>query len=218
MSPTLTETSRAWWLVGNDAHVYDPALFLSLPVAHTGWDFNRPLVLPEAITASKPAWTLWVEATHSPAPPDAAALISELRDRTDLTWEECARLFGVSRRTAHYWAKGANAMTAAHQRRLSQILEIVRDFDASATQMQAALRSSVGGRSIIEIIAMGASPALIRDHLASQLGSGRTRRAEPWQPLELLPEQPRDPRHVPARSLLRSDAAPVFDPEDPTSR
>jgi len=142
MSPTLTETSRARWLVGDDAHVYGPALFLSLPVAHTGWDFNRPLVLPEAITASKPAWTLWVEATHWPAPPDAAALISELRDRTDLTWEECARLFGVSRRTAHYWAKGANAMTAAHQRRLSQILEIVRDFDASAKQMQAALRSS----------------------------------------------------------------------------
>lgn len=218
MSPVLTDAGTASSSVGlvrDDAPTSQAQAFLLLPGAPTGSDYSRPQVLPETVTTSHPARMLPHQETHIP---EAAEIIGELRERTDLTWDETARLFGVSRRAALYWASGANAMTAARQRRLNQIVEIIGDFEVPPTQMQAALRKSVQGRSIIEIIAMGAPPELIRAHLASHLGPGRRRQTEPWQPRTLLPEHPHNPRRVSARSRLLAGAGPVFDPEDPTAR
>ena len=46
--------------------------------------------------------------------------VRRLKDRSGLTWEQLARLVGVSRRTLHAWDVGAT-MSAAHRYRLEQL-------------------------------------------------------------------------------------------------
>ena len=54
--------------------------------------------------------------------------IAELRRTSGLTWEQIGRLFGVSRRSVHFWASG-KPMNADDERRLLQVLDIVRRAD-----------------------------------------------------------------------------------------
>lgn len=54
--------------------------------------------------------------------------VSELRRLSGLTWEHLSQLFEVSRRSIHFWASG-KPMTAAHTRRLMEVLAVVRDAD-----------------------------------------------------------------------------------------
>lgn len=218
MSPLLTEPGTASSAPSpppRETRAPSPRALLALPGGLTGSGYDEPVVLAEAVTAAHLARSLPADPAPGAEALEPAETIGELRELTELTWDETARLFGVSRRTVHYWASGHTAMTAARQRRLNQVIEVITNFGAAPTRMQAALRSSVDGRSIIEIIAMGAPPGLIRAHLASRLGPGRRRRTAPVPPLELLPEQPRDHRRVSARSRLVPGAAPVFDPEEP---
>lgn len=50
-----------------------------------------------------------------------AERIVELKERTGLTWEQVAELFGVSKRAVMMWRSG-NRMNAANEQRLSQFL------------------------------------------------------------------------------------------------
>ena len=75
-------------------------------------------------TVSAPLITPFVaveigSATPSPSPvsPETASRVRRLKTASDLTWEQLARLMGVSRRTLHSWDVGA-PMTAAHRERL----------------------------------------------------------------------------------------------------
>ena len=54
-------------------------------------------------------------------------LLSELRTDTSFTWEQLAKLFGVSRRTVHLWAAGGN-LSAQNEERLSALVREVRDI------------------------------------------------------------------------------------------
>lgn len=54
--------------------------------------------------------------------------IAELRRTSGLTWDQIGQLFGVSRRSVHFWASG-KPMNAANERRLRQVLGIVRQAD-----------------------------------------------------------------------------------------
>ena len=54
----------------------------------------------------------------------AADQLSKLREASGLTWEQLARLFGVSRRSVHHWASGDN-MNAHHQELLAKVTAIV---------------------------------------------------------------------------------------------
>jgi DNA-binding transcriptional regulator YiaG len=53
-----------------------------------------------------------------------ADLIRELHTRSGLTWEQIARLLGISRRAAHQWAAGAR-ITSRHHELLSSAVALV---------------------------------------------------------------------------------------------
>lgn len=59
---------------------------------------------------------------------ETAAAVAELRRRSGLTWDQLAQLFGVSRRSVHFWASG-KALSADNERDLFHVLDIVRSAD-----------------------------------------------------------------------------------------
>jgi DNA-binding transcriptional regulator YiaG len=64
----------------------------------------------------------------SPERRDSGSRIRELHDRSGLSWQQIARLFGVSRRAVHLWASG-NRMTHHHANLLQKHLAVVSDHD-----------------------------------------------------------------------------------------
>ena len=64
-------------------------------------------------------------------PPDAwrtAELVRDLWERSGLTWDQLARLFGVSRRAVHAWATGARP-NAYHQELLTELTQLIAGID-----------------------------------------------------------------------------------------
>jgi DNA-binding transcriptional regulator YiaG len=57
-----------------------------------------------------------------------AELVRDLWERSGLTWDQLARLFGVSRRAVHAWATGARP-NAYHQELLSELTQIVTTIE-----------------------------------------------------------------------------------------
>jgi len=69
----------------------------------------------------------------------AGAAIGELRRLSGLTWEQLARMLGVSRRSLHFWASG-KPMTPSHEERLHRVLSLLKRGDrGSAGANRAAL-------------------------------------------------------------------------------
>lgn len=58
-----------------------------------------------------------------------AAQIAELKDITGLTWDQVSRMFGVDRRSVHYWAQGAT-MNAANTENLGLVLAQMRQISS----------------------------------------------------------------------------------------
>lgn len=57
-----------------------------------------------------------------------AELVRDLWERSGLTWDQLARLFGVSRRAMHAWATGARP-NAYHQELLTELTQLVARID-----------------------------------------------------------------------------------------
>lgn len=53
-----------------------------------------------------------------------AATLKDVRERTGLTWDQIARLFGVSRRAVHLWAAGGR-MTATNEETLVGLADVL---------------------------------------------------------------------------------------------
>jgi len=104
------------------------------------------------------------------AQPEASqvAAIQELRRRSGLTWEELAGLFGVSRRSVHFWASG-KPMNSSHQEVLNGLLHVIRFIDRGAgTATRTALTSMlIDGASPLDLLAEGR-----RREVMSWLGEG----------------------------------------------
>lgn len=58
----------------------------------------------------------------------AGAAIMELRRLTGMTWDQLARLFGVARRTVHFWASG-KMLNAGNEEKLHRVLATIRRID-----------------------------------------------------------------------------------------
>jgi hypothetical protein len=56
-----------------------------------------------------------------------------LWERSGLTWDQLARLFGVSRRAVHSWATGSR-LNASHQELLTQLTQLVNTLDSGDPQ------------------------------------------------------------------------------------
>ena len=67
------------------------------------------------------------------------AAINEVRRRSGLSWGQLARIFGVARRSIHFWVSG-KPIDAAAEERLGKLLAIIRKIDrGSADETRMAL-------------------------------------------------------------------------------
>lgn len=117
--------------------------------------------------------------------------IGELRRLSGLTWDQLARLFGVSRRALHLWASG-KSMTSSNEERLQRILAVVRKVDrGSASENRALLlRADAFGQMPVDLLAMGNY-----DRVFEQVGAGKAQRATPG----ILSDEARAARAAPVR-------------------
>lgn len=99
----------------------------------------RPFFAPSDSSSSAGSGTLIAAASASDATIveswSNAELIAELRAITSFTWEQTAKLFGVSRRTVHLWAAGGN-MASQNEEHLAELLREVRAIRASGVSDQ----------------------------------------------------------------------------------
>lgn len=103
--------------------------------------------------------------------PTSEAVV-RLRRISGLTWEQLARLFGVSRRSVHFWASG-KPLSDSNEEILHQIFAIVSEADrGSAAETRAALLDATDGQPAIELLAERRY-----DQARRALGSGTGRRA-----------------------------------------
>lgn len=76
------------------------------------------------------------------------AAIAELRRRSGLTWDQLARLFGVARRSVHFWASG-KPLNATNEERLGRFLSVIRSIDrGTARETRAALMTALSDGTI----------------------------------------------------------------------
>jgi DNA-binding transcriptional regulator YiaG len=98
------------------------------------------------------------------------AAIMELRRVSGLTWDQLARLFGITRRSLHFWASG-KPLTPAHEERLHRLLATVRRLDRGSAQENRALLLGVHEDGCIpfDLLVEGQY-----EHVLSLLGPGHT--------------------------------------------
>lgn len=137
--------------------------------------------------------------------------VAEIRRRSQLTWEQLARVFGVQRRSLHFWARGARP-SAENAERILRVLAIVRHYDTGDAERTRAelLKPLQTGISVYEMLCAHREDEVVR---LLRSGSSPTppapaRRAR--RPPALSPSE-RDRRRGLAPSELldaRHDAAP----------
>jgi DNA-binding transcriptional regulator YiaG len=81
--------------------------------------------------------------------------IAELRRLSGLTWDQLARLLGVSRRTLHFWVSG-KPMTPINEERLARLLLVVQRLDqGSSAETRALLFSDAHGELLFDLLSEG---------------------------------------------------------------
>ncbi|MET3769366.1 DNA-binding transcriptional regulator YiaG [Marisediminicola sp. UYEF4] len=102
----------------------------SIPLARP----SEPQIIRPSFIAS-PHTSLASTAVSSTAevdlPATIPAAIAELRASTTFTWDQVAKLFGVSRRTVHLWAAGGN-MASRNEEHLAALIQEVRAIKVAA--------------------------------------------------------------------------------------
>ncbi|MHB0981348.1 MAG: XRE family transcriptional regulator [Thermoleophilia bacterium] len=97
----------------------------------------------------------------------------ELRRLSGLTWDQLARLFGVSRRSVHFWASGA-AVSASHEEQVQRVLAVLRAVDRGSAGLNRALmlQPSLDGTLPFDELAEGRF-----DRALAHMGTGAGRRS-----------------------------------------
>ena len=139
--------------------------FASLGAGTTAALPSVELVPPPAIIQST---TAGVPVTSAPS---AGPAVSELRQISGLTWDQLARLFGLNRRSLHYWASGA-ALSAANEEHLQRLLAVARKIDRGrGSETRAALLAVHGDDTAFDLLARGQY-----DQVVALLGGGASHR------------------------------------------
>lgn len=129
----------------------------------------------------------------SPTPPVSTA-IGELRRLSGLTWEQLAELFGVRRRSLHFWASGS-AMTPRHEEHLHRLLAVIRKIDrgSAAANRAALLTADADGNLPIDLLKHAEY-----ERVVALLGStGSHRRSPPMVSAEVrAARRPRPPEEL----------------------
>lgn len=69
---------------------------------------------------------------------ETRAAISVVRRLTGLTWEQLARVFGVARRSLHFWANG-KPMNRSNEERVHRLLSAIRQADRGSAELNRAM-------------------------------------------------------------------------------
>jgi DNA-binding transcriptional regulator YiaG len=140
-----------------------------------GFGTSTAYALP---ASGNPQWQYRVEQTTAGARVEAlqpaGAAIGELRRLSGLTWDQLARVFGVSRRSLHFWASG-KPMAPSNEEHLQRVLAVVKKIDrGTASANRAAL---LGGR---EDGSLPLDLLVAKDYerVRSLLGEGDARRVQ----------------------------------------
>ena len=115
--------------------------------------------------------------------------IAELRRRSGLTWEQLARVFGVARRSVHFWASG-KALNATNEERLGRLLAVIRRIDrGNAPQTRAMLMTALDDGTIpFDLLVTGQL-----DELVDRVGGGRREVVRVLPPLSAAARSARTP-------------------------
>jgi transcriptional regulator with XRE-family HTH domain len=109
--------------------------FLSISILATGtslpasWEMSRPtqsVIAPQTAIQAPPSRAVGDRAGE--VLPELARSVRALRQRSGLTWDELARIFGVTRRTLYNWSIGGQ-VSAAHAQALAQVVALVHEVD-----------------------------------------------------------------------------------------
>lgn len=143
----------------------DPAPRFCIIVVSGGLSFSgtssaEPMQLWEApyihqleSTASSPSGQLYPSSDKSFPGEVTGHAVSEIRRLSGLTWEQLGELFGVSRRSAHFWASG-KPLSAANEKRLMHVLDIIREgYRGDARSTRVALFQASEGVTPFELLA-----------------------------------------------------------------
>lgn len=165
-APTSSLTGERGRLTGWPRIAVSGALFA------VGTSSVPPTLLEEmSFTHENSATTSgWTEPEAKSPALSTAAAVSELRRLSGLTWEELARLFGVSLRSVHHWASG-EPLHAANEQRLRQVHDLIRSADrGDARSTRAAIFDVQGGNSTFDLLV-----ARQFDQARARLGPGSGR-------------------------------------------
>jgi len=140
--------------------------------------------------------TTTVEAFEVISPPQTSAGASanqtsangalfELRRLSGLSWEQLARVMGVSRRALHFWASG-KPMARTNEEHLQRVLAAVRTIDrGSAAANRTALLGSLDHELIgVDLLAAHQYDRVVS--LASRMSASARRARMPRPPAELV--------------------------------
>lgn len=119
---------------------------------------------------------------HLPDRKPFQSALSEIRTRAHLTWNELATIFGVNRRSLHFWARGARP-SPENAERIASVLHVIRRFDAGdpdRTHAQLVLPRWEGG-SIIQLLSQGQDARILKlaSRSAPDVGAPRGKRPPP---------------------------------------
>ncbi len=158
---------------------------------------DLPGILLDPATVFESGTAMGVRLSPSSQPKPASVTtdqaVSELRRLSGLTWEQLGKLFGVARRSIHYWASGG-ALNARNEKRLLQVLDLVRTADRGESQLnRAALLEAHEGVSAFELLVQERF-----DEARAILGTGKGRcrprlgQLSPEAKAALLPRPPEE--------------------------
>jgi DNA-binding transcriptional regulator YiaG len=161
-----------------------PALlppFISIAILTGGTSLPAHLETPRLpqsiialrVTESEPHDILHNERTEEVLP-DLARSVRSLRQRSGLTWDELARIFGVTRRSLYNWSIGGQ-VSAAHAQTLARVIAVVHGVDAGDPKLT---------RS--RLLAPTESGATLYTRLAQQRGSVASAGGPIYRPDQLL--------------------------------
>lgn len=105
-----------------------------------------------------------------------ASCLSELRRRSGLTWDQLARLLGVSRRSLHFWASG-KPLAPSNEEHLQRVLSVIRAIDRGSSNETRAnlLQATKDGALPIDLLAA-------REYARVRMDVGPRRSARPAVP------------------------------------
>jgi len=118
-------------------------------------------------------------------PSSANRALSELRRLSGLSWDQLARIMGVSRRALHFWASG-KPMARTNEEHLQRVLAVVRAIDRGSN---AANRTALLGAADHESIGVDLLAAHEYDRVvsrASRMSASARGARTPRPPAELV--------------------------------